>query len=48
MLEEIKSWSYYSDDKPLSEIIETYLVRDCGVSQDKITKIREIMLEDID
>ena len=48
MLTEIKSWSYYDKDKPLSEIIETYLVQDCGVAQEKITKIRNIMLEDID
>ena len=48
MLTQIKSWSYYDENKPLSEIIETYLVQDCGVAQEKITKIRNIMLEDID
>ena len=46
MLEEIQSWSYYDANKPLSEIIETYLVQDVGVAQTKINRIREIMLED--
>ena len=48
MLEEIKGWSYYSADKTLSEVIETYLVQDCGVATSAIAKIRDIMLEDID
>ena len=48
MIQEIKSWSYYSDNKPLSEVIEQYLVQDCGVSAAKIARIREISLEDID
>ena len=48
MLEEIKSWSFYDANKSLSEIIETYLVQECNVAQEKITKIRNIMLEDID
>ena len=48
MIAEIKSWSYYSDSKPLSQVIEQYLVQDCGVASTKIDKIREIMLEDID
>ena len=47
MIEEIQSWDYYAN-KPLSEVIETYLTRDCGVAPEKISKIREIMLEDID
>ena len=48
MLTEIQGWSFYSADKPLSEVIETYLVQECGVAQAKINKIRDIMLEDID
>ena len=48
MLEEIQGWSYYSADKTLSEVIETYLVQDCGVASSAIAKIRNIMLEDID
>ncbi|MBO7615465.1 MAG: tyrosine-protein phosphatase [Bacilli bacterium] len=47
MLTEIKSWSFYDENKSLSEIIETYLVQECKVAQEKITKIREIMLEDV-
>jgi hypothetical protein len=48
MIAEIKSWSYYSASKPLSEVIETYLTQDVGVSAAKIAKIKDIMLEDID
>lgn len=48
MLEEIQSWSFYDASKPLSQIIEQYLTDSCGVSADAITKIRNIMLEDID
>ena len=48
MIKEIKSWIFYSDDKPLSEIIEQYLTESCGVAASAITKIRDIMLEDID
>ncbi|MCR5309378.1 MAG: tyrosine-protein phosphatase [Bacilli bacterium] len=48
MLEEIKSWSFYSESKPLSEIMETYLTQSCGVASEKIQKIKDIMLEDID
>ena len=48
MLDEIRSWSFYSDTKPLSEVIETYLIQSCGVASEKIDKIKDIMLEDID
>ena len=48
MLEEIQSWSFYDANKTLKEVIETYLIQQCNVSGEKIEKIREIMLEDID
>lgn len=48
MIAGIKAWSFYSDSKPLSEVMETYLTQTCGVAQASIDKIREIMLEDID
>ena len=48
MLEEIQSWEFYDANKTLKEVIETYLIQKCNVSGEKIEKIREIMLEDID
>lgn len=48
MLEEIQSWTFYDANKTLKEVIETYLIQECNVSGEKIEKIREIMLEDID
>jgi hypothetical protein len=48
MLTEIKSWNFYSDDKPLRDVITQYLTDSCGVSADAIARIRDIMLEDLD
>lgn len=47
MIAEIKSWSFYSPEKTLKEVIETYLTTVCGVNPNAIKKIREIFLEDI-
>ena len=42
----IKKWSFYDSNKPLSEVIETFLTQTCKVSQGSIDRIKEIMLED--
>ena len=47
MIAGVKAWNFYDASKPLSEIISTYLTDTCGVSSSTITKIRNIMLEDI-
>lgn len=48
MIAGIKAWSFYDANKPLSEVISTYLTETCKVSESTISKIRDIMLEDID
>lgn len=48
LLRTVQGWSFYSPEKTLQEVVETYLTETCGVSTSAIEKIKDILLEDID